>query len=393
MEFLSPDDKRVLKSIDDILQDMPYYVDDFRAAKQRHGTSYQTINQYLYRIRIFFAWMVKVGKVSGIDKSIYTKTDNYMNLPFKEITLADIEGLSKRDIERFIDEISQENIAPKSANGTQKQVKLRDSKSIALMISTLKTFFHFLAVLSEDDDRKTYINHNVMVKIQIPMAKETSANRAAAISAEIIDGAQFWDFIKFIDGGSETDRSYVNGLLKPQQKTTFKRDKERDIAMIAILLATGIRVGELARIRLENINFAKQTISITRKGNKKDVVYVMDYAFERLMDYIKVRNFRYPQAEQSPFLFLTYRSPARPITIRAIQAIIEKYTSSYFTNGIYPHKLRHSFSVAFVKNGGDLSILRDLLGHTDIKTTSLYVNMANSDKVHALDALNRYLLK
>ena len=85
-----------------------------------------------------------------------------------------------------------------------------------------------------------------------------------------------------------------------------------------------------------------------------------------------------------PWLYFTIR-------IRTIQMLVEKYTSAYFEKGVYPHKLRHSFAVAFIKNGGEMTILRDLLGHSDITTTSLYVNMSNSEKIDALNSLERIL--
>ena len=113
-----------------------------------------------------------------------------------------------------------------------------------------------------------------------------------------------------------------------------------------------MRVGELASITMSDINYSAQTVKVTRKGNKKDTINIIDSAFNRLLDYIEIRNTRYPQAEICPFLFVTYRKPAKAISIRTIQMFVEKYTSSYFPNGVYPHKLRHSFSVAFIKNGG-----------------------------------------
>ncbi|MGE7625450.1 tyrosine-type recombinase/integrase [Viridibacillus sp. NPDC096237] len=57
------------------------------------------------------------------------------------------------------------------------------------------------------------------------------------------------------------------------------------------------------------------------------------------------------------------------------------------SNGISPHKLRHSFAVDFIRNGGDIILLRDQLGHNDIKTTSLYTNMASTDSQKVLDKM------
>lgn len=371
MATLSPDDLKILEYTDKLTKELPFYIRDFRIEKNKEQISFRTIHQYLYRYKIFFEWLLKEGIADAPD--------------IKEITLEHLSHIRKKDIEYFIEHVSNEDISKKHETSS----RVREMRSVSLMVSALKSLFHFLAVTSDDDQGKTYLSENIMAKVKIPVYKETSANRAAEIATQILDSKRLFDFVDYL--GDDGPDGYLAKLEVPQQISLFKRDCERDIAIIAILLATGMRVGELARITMADINYSAQTVKVTRKGNKKDTIYIIDSAFNRLLEYIAIRNTRYPQAEMCPFLFVTYRKPAKAISIRTIQMFVEKYTSSYFPNGVYPHKLRHSFSVAFIKNGGEATILRDLLGHTDIKTTSLYINMANSDRVHALNALESYL--
>ncbi|MBQ0139512.1 MAG: tyrosine recombinase XerS [Kurthia sp.] len=369
MATLSPDDLKILEYTDNLAKELPFYIRDFRIEKTKEQLSFRSIHQYLYRYKIFFEWLQGEGIVEVPN--------------IKQITLEQLAALRKKDIEYFIEHVSHEDISTKNENSS----RVREMRSVSLMVSALKSLFHFLAVTSDDENGNTYLSENIMSKVKIPVYKETSANRAAEIATQILDSERLFDFIDYL----ANEDGYFATLTIPQSISLFKRDRERDIAIISILLATGMRVGELARITMADINYSQQTVKVIRKGNKKDTIYIMDSAFNHLLAYIAIRNTRYPQAEVCPFLFVTYRHPARAISIRTIQMFVEKYTESYFPNGVYPHKLRHSFSVAFIKNGGEMTILRDLLGHSSIETTSLYVNMANSDKVYALNALESYL--
>lgn len=370
MVQLSPDDMKILQYIDELMEGMPFYIHDFRIDKTKHGTSNQTIHKYLIQYKAFFNWLIKKKKTTAVVA--------------KDISLEELSVLRKRDIEYFIDFVANEDIS----NENDKQKRIRQLRSVSHMVSALKSLFHYLAVTSEDDDTgRSYLADNVMNKVKIPTYKETSANRAAELSTQILDSQSLFSFIDYLI----EPEGYFASLRVSQAKGLFKRDKERDIAIISLLLSTGMRVGELARISMDDINYSKQTIQITRKGNKKDTIYVMTSAFQHLLTYINVRNKRYPQAQNCSFLFVTYRRPAQAIRIRTIQQFVEKYTGSYFEKGVLPHKLRHSFSVAFIKNGGEMTILRDLLGHTDITTTSLYVNMSNNEKIEALNSLEKVL--
>lgn len=370
--LLTPDDLLIQRSNKKLLSALPPYIHDFVFDKEENRTSMRSINSYLFRITHFFKWLIETEIVEA---------ENIAAIP-----LTALNDLRKRDVTIYFSQLREEEIhvAPVSNVGATKQ---RELTSVAASISALKSLFVFLSEKSEDDTGNTYIDRNVMAKIAIPVQRQTANNRAAVISTKLLASEDIHKFVRWLDDPEGFAKLYEEDAHKLKYKL-FLRDKERDIAMIALMLATGIRVGEVARIEMKDINYAKQTIHLLRKGNNKDTIYVMDFAFDYLKRYINVRNIRYPNAISCPFLFVTYRHPAKPITRRAIQYQVEKYTEEFFEKGVLPHTLRHSFSVAFAKNGGDLTILRDLLGHSDIQTTSLYLNMANSDKVDALKALN-----
>ncbi|WP_447403062.1 tyrosine-type recombinase/integrase (plasmid) [Lysinibacillus sp. fkY74-1] len=104
---------------------------------------------------------------------------------------------------------------------------------------------------------------------------------------------------------------------------------------------------------------------------------------------MEVRDSSYLGAKNSLFCFVSVYGVVRPLSRRAIQNIVNKYTSAFFRNGKSPHKLRHSFAVDFIRSGGDIILLRDQLGYSDIKTTSLYTNMSSKDGEKVLNEMDK----
>ncbi|WP_361920399.1 tyrosine-type recombinase/integrase [Streptomyces sp. NPDC046876] len=121
----------------------------------------------------------------------------------------------------------------------------------------------------------------------------------------------------------------------------------------------------------------------------------MDQAIHHLRDYLEIREARYTGSKEVPFLFVTlYGGSARPLSRRAIENLVTKYTAAFAQGeGMSPHKLRHSFAADFIRNGGNIVLLRDQLGHSNIETTSLYTNLSNKDNEQVLTRMETNRLK
>ncbi|AZV42983.1 tyrosine recombinase XerS [Peribacillus asahii] len=154
-----------------------------------------------------------------------------------------------------------------------------------------------------------------------------------------------------------------------------------------MMLGSGIRVSEIASLTFKDINLQKEQIDIIRKGNKADTVAVLPSALEDLKDYLGIRDLRYPGSKQTPYVFVSkYAGASRPLSVRAIQNLVNKYTGAFnsqeqFDSGqsLSPHKLRHSFATEWIKNGGNIILLRDQLGHNSIETTQKYTNLSSEE--------------
>ncbi|WP_243293164.1 tyrosine recombinase XerS, partial [Bacillus sp. FJAT-47783] len=229
-----------------------------------------------------------------------------------------------------------------------------------------------------------YFYRNVFSKIKTFKKKVSKSSRAKKISSVILTLKEIDEFIQFIE--LEYEQS-----LPPRQKSRFLRDKERDIAIIALAFGTGLRVTELANITLEDIDFSKKQIDVIRKGDKADTILATECSLEYLKSYLSIRQERYKATNDQQYVFLTkYDGKANPISIRTIQENVKKYTKAFNAGKtISPHKLRHSFASEWLRSGGNLVLLRDQLGHNSIETTSLYTNLSSEDARKVIERMEK----
>jgi integrase/recombinase XerD len=147
----------------------------------------------------------------------------------------------------------------------------------------------------------------------------------------------------------------------------------RNRAMVLTLLDTGVRLGELIRLDLVDVQLRELTIRIrSGKGDKERYVFLGRSLFRAMRAWIEARG----AFSQSGPLFMT-RWGER-LDGRNVQRILSRLAKKAGLEGakVSPHRLRHSFATFYVQNGGDPFSLQRILGHSDIKTTMIYVNLA-----------------
>lgn len=367
---LTPEELQILQRIENQLKGMPFYVVEYIRSKKRAGLSADTLLQYLYRYQHFFQWLLREGLTDA------ASTDS--------IPYAVLAELKKQDVELYIEFLQEESITHENHT-----VKKRGTAVVTLSVHALKSLFNYLTKETENEEGESYFYRNVMSKIVLHTKKETASRRAQKISSVILNEHEINDFLQFIESEYETT---LESALASQR---FHRDKERDLAILSLFLGSGLRLGEMARILVKKINFKKQFIDIKRKGSKEDTVRVMDQALEHLKAYLDIRESRYTGSKEVPFLFVTlYGGIARPLSRRAIENLVTKYTAAFAQGeGMSPHKLRHTFAADFIRNGGNIVLLRDQLGHSNIETTSLYTNLSNKDNEQVLERMEINRLK
>ncbi|MCI2255604.1 tyrosine recombinase XerS [Domibacillus sp. PGB-M46] len=363
----APREERIAEQrIEAMLPSFPFYIQEYIRDKRRYGNTPSTQLDYLYDFRIFFEWLLKEGLAPSAQS-------------ISEIPYSILATLRKQDVEFFIDYVRDEPFEAK------KDVwKKRSATRVTRIIQSLKSLFRYLTEETELENGECYFDRNVMTKIKIGKAKETAKRRSQRISTLLMNDDDIQEFLFFLKNEYEL-------TLTPRKQAMYLRNKERDIALISLMLGSGIRVSEAAGLLMNSINHKKNTIDVTRKGGKEDTVLVLPSTMEDLRAYLDVREARYQPQKQESFVFLTrYQGKAQQISIRSIETNINQYTQA-FTSGraMSPHKLRHSFAGGWLRNGGDIVKLRDQLGHSSIETTSLYTNLRQEESISIIEQMDK----
>jgi integrase/recombinase XerD len=148
----------------------------------------------------------------------------------------------------------------------------------------------------------------------------------------------------------------------------------RDRAMLELLYASGLRISELAGVRLENLNLEEGVVRVTGKGNKTRLVPVGRKACAAITAYLERERPQLVKPRSGSEVFLSIRGK-RLTTVRIWQIVKAVARRSGLDANVYPHLLRHSFATHLLGNGADLRIIQEMLGHADISTTQVYTHV------------------
>jgi len=148
----------------------------------------------------------------------------------------------------------------------------------------------------------------------------------------------------------------------------------RDLAILELFYASGLRLSELCRARLEMMDFDEGFLRVTGKGNKTRIVRVGTKACEALQDYLQNARPMLVSKRSSSHIFLSVRGgPLSPDRVR--QIVKHRAALAGIAHNVFPHLLRHSFATHLLEGGADLRVIQELLGHADISTTQVYTHV------------------
>ncbi|MED1469202.1 tyrosine recombinase XerS [Bacillus salipaludis] len=347
-----------------LLNEMPSYVVEYVDAKQDIRSSITLFN-YVRDYRDFFNWLITEG---------IAKCDRIKDIP--PDVLSSITLDEARNYFKFL--------ARKKFKVSDDETKQINPKTVNRHKSSLRSLFKYMTIEAELDNNEPYFHRNVMQKIEVTKVTETFNERAKNLTDKIFIGEKDLEFLDYIKGEYELS-------LSPSQFKYFKRDRERDISILSLFLGTGIRVNELSNLRIKDIDFTSKEISVIRKGNKKDTVSVTPSSLEDLKTYLSIRNERYKAGNnENEYVYLKlYKNEPKPLTNRAIENIVYKYTKS-FDKRMSPHKLRHTYATNLAEQtNGDIPLIMSQLGHTSSDISLLYINTTREKARLAAEALDK----
>ena len=150
--------------------------------------------------------------------------------------------------------------------------------------------------------------------------------------------------------------------------------EKRELAILELLYATGIRVSELTSIQLKDVDFSLSILRVMGKGRKERYVPFGQFAHEALQLYVTDARPILMKKQQHDSLFVNMRG--EPLTARGVRYILnELVKKTELTTTIYPHMIRHTFATHLLNQGADLRTVQELLGHASLSSTQVYTHV------------------
>ncbi|MBU8906077.1 tyrosine-type recombinase/integrase [Desertibacillus haloalkaliphilus] len=329
------------------LIEMPSFIQDYIMSRIALGFSKATIQRYLYDYKYFFDY---VKHATG-----------EKDLQMSEISLDDFIEIDQKGVENYIQHLSlyAEN----------------NAKTVNRKLSALKSLFDYLK-------QRNLVSTNPVEGIERP--------KVAKRDPIYLQRDEYTELLSFIlsDEG-----------LTIRQRPFHERFKKRDVAIIHMLIMTGVRISELCRIRVKDLNRIDKEITVTGKGNKQRTIPLSEGTLEMIDEYVQsIPNYARPKhAEESLFIGFDFTTKAykNNVTINAIQKMIQrhikrakKHLPFLAYKPITAHKLRHSFATELVYRGVDVLTVQNLLGHESVATTQIYAHVQKDMKKKAVSLLD-----
>ena len=209
----------------------------------------------------------------------------------------------------------------------------------------------------------TYLTANRQIEFN-PVAAAVRVKIHQSDEVLHLDMAEQVRFLDAIDAGT--------GMTAKQLKQHDKY-RLRDVALVTILLDTGMRVSELHGIDIADFDFEECSVIITRKGGNMQTIYFSDETREVLLDYLNERKKKDPYIKPETAFFVTNKGDR--LSIRSIEVLIKKYALASIPGKgrkLSPHKMRSSFAMEFYAAEKDILALQRKLGHKNITATNIY---------------------
>lgn len=342
---MTPEEKeRMLQKVEKRLLLLPWYVGEF--INYLSDASANTLESYTRDYVDFFNWLISESFHPG---------------PAKSISIHLLEKLRVKDIVGF------------------EQYLLRRRKNridtVARKLASLRSLFHYLSQIAEDEEMYPYLHRNVMAKIDIKKERISETKRAEKIANRILIDNEINDFREFVAHDYGETLKINNETRK---YNAHIRNRERDVALVSLILGSGLRISESLSIDTDSVDWRRNQADIVRKGDSGDVVTFSDIAARDMQDYLEIRQERYQPGDNKAF-FLSWKTgkggQTRRLTVRAAQKMFQKYADAFGKSRLSLHKLRHSFATNHYKENSDIALLKRILDHSNIDTTMIYTHV------------------
>ena len=316
------------------LRELPEICADFIRAIE---PTTQPLTRYAYvcDLKLFFHYLI-------------SECPSFANSSLTSITTVDLNAITPRDLHLYMEYLGF------YIRGDEETTNAELGKMRKL--ASLRSFYKFLF-------KNSLIERDVAQLIDMPKRREKPI-----IRLEVDEVARMLDLVESGEAMGQRQRSY-------NQHTRI-----RDLAILTLFLDTGIRVSELVGINISDVDFSIDGFLVTRKGGNQSILYFSDEVEEALQNYLKIRREMVPCPGHEDALFLSLQN--KRISVRAVQQMVKKYATQAapLKKHLSPHKLRSTFGTNLYHETGDIYLVADILGHSDVNTTRKHYAAMSDDR-------------
>ncbi len=306
-----------------LCEDLPAFCKEFFRGIEP-TTSSRTRIAYGYDLRIFFHFLQE--RYPELEKA-----------PLKEWPVSVLDKITLTQLEEYLDYL-------KLYEDSENKIHTNEEKGRMRKTASIRTFYKFFY-------RKQSIENNTASLLNLPKRHEQAIIRLEAD-----------EIAKLLDSVEQGD------TLTKSQKKYHNKTKTRDLAILTLLLGTGIRVSECVGLDLPDLDFDINGMKIHRKGGSEVILYFGEEVREALLSYLEERKQILPKEGSENAFFLSMQKSR--ISVRAVENLVKKYSRPVTPlKKITPHKLRSTYGTQLYQETGDIYLVADVLGHRDVNTT------------------------
>lgn len=323
----------------EILKSMPPFAKDyFRAIEPT--TSTRTRISYAYDIRIFFQFLLDENPA-------------FKNKTMADFTVDVLDQIKSVDIEEYMEYLK--------VYESKDNLKTNGERGLKRKMVALRGFYAYYY-------KRELIKTNPTVLVDMPKIHDKAIIR--------LDADETVSLLDYIEN--------CGASLTGQKKVFWEKTKTRDLAIVTLLLGTGIRVSECVGLDIGDVDFKNGGIKVVRKGGNEMIVYFGEEVEKALLNYLEQREGMTPLAGYENALFLS--TQRKRIGVQAVENLVKKYAGQITTTKkITPHKLRSTYGTSLYQETNDIYLVADVLGHKDVNTTKKHY-AAMDDKRRRLAA-------
>lgn len=335
------DVQNVLK-LREVLSTLPPFCRDYFRAMEPTTTTKTRIS-YAYDIRVFFQFLLE-------------ENPSFKTRAMTDLTADVLDQVSSVDLEEYQEYLKVYKSSDKITTNGERGLKRK--------MASLRSFYAYYY-------KREIIQTNPTLLVDMPKIHQKNIIRLDADEVALL-----LDYIE-----------HCGDTLTGQKRAYYEKTKERDLALVTLLLGTGLRVSECVGLDIEDLDFKNNGLKVTRKGGNEMIVYFGEEVRRALENYLEVRKTIQPASGHEHALF--YSTRHKRIGVQAVENLVKKYAGQVTTaKKITPHKLRSTYGTALYQETGDIYLVADVLGHSDVNTTKKhYAAMDDARRRRAASAV------